>query len=191
VLTDTTTGTSGISHSETVYLWLFVSFKTTILCKLLSNWLQLQDLILNTTTWPYKNASISSPLNCDRTLILIQIVCASEISKLVFIATMQAQQTRNVTQAINYTQSLAAVQTLLRAGLGAIAYLRFVQLLIFWNKSSIKGYNRNLLPEDNFAPSILVFSHPVLSSHCHRSFHHNWQRDSVQQLSRAWELSRK
>lgn len=42
---------------------------------------------------------------------------------------MQAQQTRNAAQAINHTQSLAAVQTLLRAGLGAIAYLRFVQMI--------------------------------------------------------------
>ncbi|KAF8201578.1 HORMA domain-containing protein [Pholiota molesta] len=45
---------------------------------------------------------------------------------------MQNQLTRNTTQSINQTQSLAAVQTLLRAGLGTITYLR------------------NLLPEDNF-----------------------------------------
>ncbi|KAF9564361.1 DNA-binding protein [Agrocybe pediades] len=48
---------------------------------------------------------------------------------------MQAQQTRSTTQSINQTQSLAAVQTLLRAGLGAITFLR------------------NLLPEDNFTQS--------------------------------------
>ncbi|KAF8969871.1 HORMA domain-containing protein [Flammula alnicola] len=48
---------------------------------------------------------------------------------------MQNQQTRNATQSISQTQSLAAVQTLLRAGLGTITYLR------------------NLLPEDNFTRS--------------------------------------
>ncbi|CAA7271513.1 unnamed protein product [Cyclocybe aegerita] len=48
---------------------------------------------------------------------------------------MQVQQTRNITQSMSHTQSIAAVQTLLRAGLGAITFLR------------------NLLPEDNFAPS--------------------------------------
>jgi len=37
---------------------------------------------------------------------------------------MQHQQTRNATQSVNQTQSLAAVQTLLRAGLGAITFLR-------------------------------------------------------------------
>ncbi|KAF9475066.1 DNA-binding protein [Pholiota conissans] len=45
---------------------------------------------------------------------------------------MQNQHTRNTTQSISQSQSLAAVQTLLRAGLGTITYLR------------------NLLPEDNF-----------------------------------------
>ncbi|KAF8163510.1 HORMA domain-containing protein [Crassisporium funariophilum] len=45
---------------------------------------------------------------------------------------LQAQQVRSTTQAITQTQSLAAVKTLLHAGLGAITYLR------------------NLLPEDNF-----------------------------------------
>lgn len=38
---------------------------------------------------------------------------------------MQNQLSRNVTQSVNQTQSLAAVQTLLRAGLGTITYLRF------------------------------------------------------------------
>ncbi|KAF9526943.1 HORMA domain-containing protein [Crepidotus variabilis] len=47
---------------------------------------------------------------------------------------MQAQQVRTTNQTINYTQSLAAVQMLLHAGLGSIAYLR------------------NLLPDDNFSP---------------------------------------
>ncbi|KDR73549.1 hypothetical protein GALMADRAFT_617548 [Galerina marginata CBS 339.88] len=51
---------------------------------------------------------------------------------------MQAQQTRSTTLAITQTQSLAAVQTLLRAGLGAITFLR------------------NLLPEDNFTPNHLT-----------------------------------
>jgi len=37
---------------------------------------------------------------------------------------MQHQQTRNATQSVSQTQSLAAVQTLLRAGLGAITFLR-------------------------------------------------------------------
>ncbi|KIM48812.1 hypothetical protein M413DRAFT_86715 [Hebeloma cylindrosporum] len=48
---------------------------------------------------------------------------------------MQHQQTRNATQSVSQTQSLAAVQTLLRAGLGTITFLR------------------NLLPEDNFTRS--------------------------------------
>ncbi|KAG9226586.1 hypothetical protein CCMSSC00406_0006189 [Pleurotus cornucopiae] len=48
---------------------------------------------------------------------------------------MQAQCTNTTTQAITSVQSLAAVQTLLRAGLGCIAYVR------------------NLLPADNFSPS--------------------------------------
>ena len=43
---------------------------------------------------------------------------------------MQAQQTRNVTQSITHTQSLTAVKTLLQAGLGAIAYLRFFHLSV-------------------------------------------------------------
>lgn len=130
-------GTPGISRSEIVYLWPFVSFKTTILCKHSVEPdshvdvvpVLLQELFINTTMWPYKTRQFPAPV--DPTLILIQIVCASEISKPVFITTMQAQQMRNTTQAINYTQSLAAVQTLLRAGLGAIAYLRFVQLIDF------------------------------------------------------------
>lgn len=41
---------------------------------------------------------------------------------------MQAQQIRTSTQSINQTQSLAAVQTLLRAGLGAITFLRLIQV---------------------------------------------------------------
>ncbi|KAF4608196.1 DNA binding protein [Pleurotus pulmonarius] len=48
---------------------------------------------------------------------------------------MQAQCTNTTTQAITSAQSLLAVQTLLRAGLGCIAYVR------------------NLLPADNFSPS--------------------------------------
>lgn len=44
---------------------------------------------------------------------------------------MQTQQTRSATQSITHTQSLAAVRTLLQAGLGAIAYLRFFYFLRF------------------------------------------------------------
>ncbi|KAF9053060.1 HORMA domain-containing protein [Panaeolus papilionaceus] len=51
---------------------------------------------------------------------------------------MQAQAVRTVTKPISQTQSLAAVQTLLRAGLGAITFLR------------------NLLPEENFTQSHLT-----------------------------------
>ncbi|RDB21131.1 Meiosis-specific protein HOP1 [Hypsizygus marmoreus] len=51
---------------------------------------------------------------------------------------MQAQSTRTEVKAITSTQSLAAVQTLLRAGLGCITYLR------------------DLLPEDNFTHNHLV-----------------------------------
>ena len=43
---------------------------------------------------------------------------------------MHTQKVRSTTEAINYTQSLAAVQTLLRAGLGSIAYLRSVGLTL-------------------------------------------------------------
>ena len=42
---------------------------------------------------------------------------------------MQALQTRNRVEACTQTQSLAAVHTLLRAGLGAISFLRFSYLL--------------------------------------------------------------
>lgn len=48
---------------------------------------------------------------------------------------MQAQTTRNAIQSISATQSISSVQTLLRAGLSCIAFLR------------------NLLPEDNFSES--------------------------------------
>ncbi|EAU88835.2 hypothetical protein CC1G_13888 [Coprinopsis cinerea okayama7 len=51
---------------------------------------------------------------------------------------MQAQANLASTQAITQTQSLAAVQTLLRAGLSCITFLR------------------NLLPEENFAESHLT-----------------------------------
>jgi hypothetical protein len=43
---------------------------------------------------------------------------------------MQHQQTRNATQSVSQTQSLAAVQTLLRAGLGAITFLRSSIILL-------------------------------------------------------------
>jgi hypothetical protein len=45
---------------------------------------------------------------------------------------MHTQKIRNRTEAVNYTQSLAAVQTLLRAGLGSIAYLRSVGLTFYF-----------------------------------------------------------
>lgn len=48
---------------------------------------------------------------------------------------MQAQANRTGTKAISSTQSLAAVQTLLRAGLGCITFMR------------------DLLPQDNFVES--------------------------------------
>ncbi|KAH0583612.1 hypothetical protein H2248_009230 [Termitomyces sp. 'cryptogamus'] len=50
----------------------------------------------------------------------------------------QAQATRTEVQSITATQSLAAIQTMLRAGLGCITYLR------------------DLLPEENFTQSHLV-----------------------------------
>lgn len=43
---------------------------------------------------------------------------------------MQAQPTRNETQAITTSQSLAAVQTLLRAGIGCITFLRLFGLKV-------------------------------------------------------------
>ncbi|KAF8077718.1 HORMA domain-containing protein [Lyophyllum atratum] len=58
---------------------------------------------------------------------------------------MQAQATRTNVQSITAAQSLAAVQTMLRAGLGCITYLR------------------DLLPEENFMQSHLVADEESLS----------------------------
>ncbi|KAF8912012.1 HORMA domain-containing protein [Gymnopilus junonius] len=60
---------------------------------------------------------------------------------------MQAQQTRTNTETISQTQSLAAVQTLLRASLGCITFLR------------------NLLPDDNFSESYFTSVDEAASSH--------------------------
>jgi len=63
---------------------------------------------------------------------------------------MQAQAIRTEVQAISATQSLAVVQTLLKAGLGCITFLRRVALggILPGPHNSI---NRNLLPDENFA----------------------------------------
>lgn len=73
---------------------------------------------------------------------------------------MQAQTTRNAIQSISATQSIAAVQTLLRAGLSCIAFLRYV-LLIHEITRGHPSPCRNLLPEDNFSESI-YFSLPLV-----------------------------
>ncbi|GLB34722.1 putative HORMA domain containing protein [Lyophyllum shimeji] len=78
---------------------------------------------------------------------------ASAWSLLFFPFTMQAQATRTNVQSITAAQSLAAVQTMLRAGLGCITYLR------------------DLLPEENFTQSHLVADKKSLSyQHSDSSF---------------------
>ena len=64
---------------------------------------------------------------------------------------MQAQSTRTEVQAITHSQSLVAVQTLLRAGLGCITFLRCAIKLCGadWNSRTLP-FPRDLLPADNF-----------------------------------------
>ncbi len=67
---------------------------------------------------------------------------------------MQNQVNRTDVQAITSAQSLASVQTLLKAGLGCIAFMRYdpsapTPGYISWS------FFRDLLPNDNFSESKL------------------------------------
>lgn len=64
---------------------------------------------------------------------------------------MQNQRNRTEVQSVTAAQSLAAVQTLLKAGLGCIAFMRYASLPL--NDASLTALSSDLLPHDNFTES--------------------------------------